>query len=102
MSFEISEYKNKMSKSFEVLKKEFLGLRTGRVSPGLIEPLSVDAYGSKVPITQVGNISVPEPRMLSIQVWDQTLVQAVESSIRNSNLGLNPMTKKLWDQHFKI
>ena len=93
MSFEISEYKNKMSKSFEVLKKEFLGLRTGRVSPGLIEPLSVDAYGSKVPITQVGNISVPEPRMLSIQVWDQTLVQAVESSIRNSNLGLNPMTE---------
>ena len=93
MSFEISEYKNKMSKSFEVLKKEFLGLRTGRVSPGLIEPLSVDAYGSKVPITQVGNISVPEPRMLSIQVWDQSLVQAVESSIRNSNLGLNPMTE---------
>ena len=93
MSFEISEYKNKMNKSFEILKKELSGLRTGRASPGLIEPLSVDAYGSKVPITQVGNISVPEPRMLSIQVWDQSLVQAVESSIRNSNLGLNPMTE---------
>ncbi len=93
MSFEISEYKNKMSKSFEILKKELSGLRTGRASPGLIEPLSVDAYGSKVPITQIGNISVPEPRMLSIQVWDQSLVEAVESSIRNSNLGLNPMTE---------
>ncbi len=93
MAFNIDEYNKRMIKSLEILKKEFSGLRTGRVSSGLIEPLNVDAYGSKVPITQVGNISVPEPRMLTIQVWDQSLVSAVENSIRSSNLGLNPMTE---------
>jgi len=93
MVFDISEYKLKMNKSFDILKKEFSGLRTGRVSTGLIEPLTVDAYGSRVPISQVGNISVPDSRTLSIQVWDQSLVPAVESAIRSSNLGINPMTE---------
>ena len=93
MDFDLSKYELRMEKSFENLKKEFSGLRTGRASAGLLEPLNVDAYGSKVPITQVGNISVPEPRMLTIQVWDQALVPSVESAIRSSNLGLNPMTE---------
>lgn len=93
MEFDLSKYEQKMEKTFEVLKREFLGLRTGRASPGLLEPLSVEAYGSKVPISQVGNIGVPEPRMLTIQVWDQALVPSVESAIRASNLGLNPMTE---------
>lgn len=93
MTFNISEHNEKMDKSVEILKKEFAGLRTGRASPGLLEPLMVDAYGSKVPITQVGNIGVPEPRMLTIQIWDAALVSSVESSITSSNLGLNPMTE---------
>ena len=93
MTFNISEHNEKMDKSVEILKKEFAGLRTGRASPGLLEPLMVDAYGSKVPITQVGNIGVPEPRMLTIQIWDASLVSSVESSITSSNLGLNPMTE---------
>ncbi len=93
MEFDLSKYEQKMEKTFEVLKREFLGLRTGRASTGLLEPLSVEAYGSKVPISQVGNIGVPEPRMLTIQVWDQALVPSVESAIRASNLGLNPMTE---------
>lgn len=93
MTFDINIYKQKMNKAVEVLKKEFLGLRTGRASPGLLEPLQVDAYGSKVPISQIGNISVPDPRTLTIQIWDNSLVASVESAIRSSDLGLNPMTE---------
>ena len=65
-------------------------MRTGRASPGLLEPLRVEAYGSEVPITQVGTIGVPESRMITVQVWDRTLVGAVERAIRDSGLGLNP------------
>ena len=82
-----------MSKTIEILKKEFTGLRTGRASVGLLEPINVDAYGSKTPISQVSNISVPEPRTITVQVWDQSLIGNVENAIRTSNLGLNPMTE---------
>ena len=93
MDFNTTEYKEKMKKTLEILKKEFAGLRTGRASTGLLEPISVEAYGSKVPISQVSNISVPEPRTITVQVWDNALVPNVESAIRASNLGLNPMTE---------
>lgn len=93
MTFDIGQTKEKMEKSIEVLRKEFSGLRTGRASVGLVEPIQVEAYGSKVPISQVSNISVPEPRLLTVQVWDNSLVLAVENAIRSSNLGLNPMTE---------
>ena len=93
MKFDITNTKEKMEKSVVVLKKEFSGLRTGRASVGLVEPVLVDAYGSKVPISQVSNISVPEARLLTVQVWDNSLVSAVENAIRSSNLGLNPMTE---------
>ena len=82
-----------MDKSLENLKKEFQGLRTGRASVSLLEPISVDAYGSKVPLSQVSNISVPESRLITVQVWDQSLTNTVENAIRNSDLGLNPMTE---------
>ena len=72
------------------LKKEFGGLRTGRASASLLDPLVVDVYGQKMPINQVGSISVPEPRMLQVSVWDKAAVSAVEKAIRESNLGLNP------------
>ena len=82
----------RMDGAMETLRRDFGGLRTGRASPGLLEPIKVEAYGSEVPITQVGTIGVPEARMITVQVWDKTLVGAVERAIRESNLGLNPMT----------
>ena len=93
MKFSIEEIESKMIKSIDILKKELSGLRTGRASVGLLEPVQVEAYGSKVPLSQVSNISIPEPRMLTVQVWDNSLVAVVENAIRTSNLGLNPMTE---------
>ena len=93
MDFNTTDLKLKMKKTIEILKKEFSGLRTGRASVGLLEPVNVEAYGSKVPISQVSNISVPEPRTITVQVWDNALVPNVENAIRSSNLGLNPMTE---------
>ena len=89
--FDLNIYGEKMEKAIDVLKREFSGLRTGRASTSLLDPISVEAYGSKVPLNQVSNISVPESRLLTVQVWDDSLVNTVENSIRNSNLGLNPM-----------
>jgi len=80
----------RMDGALETLRRDFGGLRTGRASPALLEPVKVEAYGTVVPITQVGTIGVPEPRMITVQVWDRTLVGAVERAIRDSGLGLNP------------
>ena len=79
-----------MEGAVDVLHKEFGGLRTGRASTSLLDPLTVSAYGSEMPLNQVGTVSVPEPRMLSVQVWDKGLVKAVEKAIMESGLGLNP------------
>lgn len=89
--FDIKSITKRMQGAITVLREEFGGLRTGRASASLLEPVTVDAYGSSMPMPQVGTIGVPEPRMLSVQVWDKTLVGAVEKAIRNSNLGLNPI-----------
>jgi ribosome recycling factor len=80
----------RMDGALDTLKREFAGLRTGRASPALLEPVRVEAYGSEMPITQVGTIGVPEPRMITVQVWDRSMVSAVEKAIRDSGLGLNP------------
>jgi len=80
----------RMEGALDVLADEFGGLRTGRANISLLEPLTVEAYGSEMPMNQVGNIGVPEPRMLTVQVWDKGLVKAVEKSIMESGLGLNP------------
>ena len=80
-----------MKGAITALSHEFGGLRTGRASASLLEPVSVEAYGTQMPMDQVGTISVPEPRMLSVQVWDKGMVGAVEKAIRNANLGLNPI-----------
>ncbi len=79
-----------MRGALQALKQEFGGLRTGRASTSLLDPITVDAYGQIMPINQVGTVGVPEPRMLTIQVWDKGLVSAVDKAIRNSGLGLNP------------
>lgn len=81
----------RMDGAMETLRREFAGLRTGRASPALLEPIKVEAYGTEMPITQVGTIGVPEPRMITVQVWDKTMVGAVERAIRDAGLGLNPM-----------
>ena len=79
-----------MDGAIEALRKEFAGLRTGRASTALLEHINVDAYGSKMPMNQVASISVPEPRLLTVQVWDNSLVKEAEKAIRESDLGLNP------------
>ncbi len=82
-----------MDGAIEALRKEFAGLRTGRASTALLEHLTVDAYGSKMPMNQVASISVPESRLLTVQVWDNSLVKETEKAIRESDLGLNPQTE---------
>jgi len=84
------DLKRRMDGAIEALRKEFAGLRTGRASAGLLDPVMVDAYGSSVPLNQCGTVSVPEPRMLMVQVWDKALLKPVEKAIRDANLGLNP------------
>lgn len=92
-SADINELQRRMHGAVEALKHEFAGLRTGRASAGMLDPIMVDAYGSSVPMNQVATVTVPEPRLLSVQVWDRSVLAAVEKAIRNSNLGLNPQTE---------
>lgn len=87
---DIDDIERRMNKAVEVLKHEFAGLRTGRASTSMLDPVRVDVYGSSMPINQIGTVSVPEPRMISIQVWDKSNVKAVEKAIAASGLGLNP------------
>ena len=91
--FDIADIERRMEGSLSSLKTEFMGLRAGRANTGMLEPLMVDAYGSKMPINQVGNISAPEPRLLTVTVWDASMTSAVEKAIRESDLGLNPMAE---------
>jgi ribosome recycling factor len=90
--FDLKDIERRMRGALTVLKTEFGGLRTGRASISLLDPIMVNAYGTLTPLNQVGNISVPEPRMITVQVWDKSQVHAVEKAIRESDLGLNPMT----------
>jgi ribosome recycling factor len=87
------DLRRRMDGALEVLRKEFAGLRTGRASPNLLDPVIVEAYGNSMPLSQCGTVNVPEPRMLSVQVWDRGLVKAVEKAIRDAGLGLNPQTE---------
>ncbi|MBB6259642.1 ribosome recycling factor [Paenochrobactrum gallinarii] len=90
--FDINDLKRRMDGAISSFKHDLGGLRTGRASASLLEPIVVQAYGSSMPINQVANITVPEPRMLAVSVWDKTMVGAVERAIRESGLGLNPIT----------
>ncbi len=89
--FDISDLERRMDGAVASLKSDFGGLRTGRASAALLDPIMVDAYGSKMPLNQVANVSVPEPRMITVQIWDKSMVSAVEKSIRESSLNLNPV-----------
>lgn len=88
---DFSDLKRRMDGALSALKTEFASLRTGRASASILEAITVDAYGSQMPITQVGTVSVPESRLINIQVWDKTMVGPVEKAIRDANMGLNPV-----------
>jgi ribosome recycling factor len=90
-SFDVKDLEKRMRASLDALKRELSGLRTGRASSHLLDPVQVSVYGSKMPLNQVATISVPEPRTISVQVWDKSNVQAVDKAIREANLGLNPL-----------
>jgi ribosome recycling factor len=92
-TYDLNEIKRRMHGATQVLKQELGGLRTGRASASLLEPVQVEAYGTHMPLNQLATVSVPEPRMLSVQVWDRSMVHAVERAIINSNLGLSPATE---------
>jgi ribosome recycling factor len=91
VTHDINEVEKRMRASLDALKREFSGLRTGRASANLIDPVQVMVYGSRMPLNQVATVSVPEPRMISVQVWDRSNVTAVDKGIREANLGLNPI-----------
>ena len=91
--FDINDVKRRMQGATQSLKHELGGLRTGRAAASMLEPVQVEAYGSHMPLNQVATISVPEPRLLSVQVWDKAMVKAVEKAIVDSNLGLSPATE---------
>jgi ribosome recycling factor len=88
--FDLDDLKRRMQAAQTTLRHELSGLRTGRASASLLEPVQVEAYGQRMPLTQLATISVPEPRALSVSVWDKTMVQAVDKAIRDANLGLSP------------
>ena len=90
---DLDDIRRRMDGSLNSLKTEFMGLRAGRASTGMLEPIMVDAYGSRMPMNQIGNISAPEPRLLTVSVWDASMTPMVEKAIKESDLGLNPSTE---------
>lgn len=91
--FDLKDIERRMKGAVSVLKQEFASLRTGRANASILDPINVDAYGTPMPLNQLATITVPEPRMISVQVWDKGQVQAVEKAIRESDLGLNPVVE---------
>ncbi|TWB63394.1 ribosome recycling factor [Nitrospirillum viridazoti] len=89
---DIDGISRRMDGAVDNLRKEFAGLRTGRASANLLDPVQVEAYGSSMPLNQVATVSVPEPRLITVQVWDRGMVKATEKAIREAGLGLNPQT----------
>jgi ribosome recycling factor len=90
MSTDLKELEKRMHSAMDALKKEFGGLRTGRASVNLLDPVMVEAYGQRMPLNQVGTVSAPEPRLLTVNVWDKSLVTPTAKAIRDGGLGLNP------------
>jgi len=92
-AFDLEDLRRRMEGAVKVLHQEFGGLRTGRASVGLLEPVAVEAYGGQMPLSQVATVSAPEARLLTVQVWDKTMVKAVDTAIRDGGLGLNPIAE---------
>ena len=92
MTISVEEFKNKMENTLKIFHEELNRLRTGRATPSLLEPVFVEAYNSKMKISELASVNAPEPKLLTVQVWDKSMVQNIEKSIRESKLGLNPST----------
>ena len=92
---DLKTYRDRMDRAVQALREEFSGLRTGRANAGLLDPVQVEAYGSTSPLNAVAAISVPEPRMISVSVWDKGMVVSVEKAIRAAGLGLNPIVETI-------
>jgi len=92
-TYDLNELKRRMQGALHAFKQELGGLRTGRASASMLDPVQVDAYGTHMPLNQLATVSVPEPRLISVQVWDRSMVHAVEKAIVNANLGLSPATE---------
>lgn len=90
-TFSLPEIEKRMRASLDAFKRELASLRTGRASATLLDPVQVTVYGSKMPLNQVATVTVPEPRMIAVQVWDRGNVQAVDKAIREANIGINPI-----------
>nr|HPQ51413.1 ribosome recycling factor [Alphaproteobacteria bacterium] len=93
MAIDMNDLKTRMQSTIDMLEKEFTGLRTGRASIHMLEPVTVDVYGAKMPLNQIATIGVPESRMLTVQVWDNNNTKSAEKAIRDSGLGLNPQAE---------
>lgn len=92
-TFDLADIKRRMQGAIQAFRHDLGSLRTGRASANILDPIQVDAYGSLMPLNQVATVTVPEPRMISVQVWDRSMVSAVEKAIRESDLGFNPSTE---------
>jgi ribosome recycling factor len=92
-AFDLDDLRRRMEGALAVLKRDYAGLRTGRASVSLLEPITLNAYGSQMPLDQLASVNAPEARLLTVQVWDKSMVKAVEVAIRDSGLGLNPMSE---------
>lgn len=92
-TFDLADINRRMDGGVQKFKSDLASLRTGRASANVLDPITVEAYGARTPLSQLATVSVPEPRLLSVQVWDRSMVQAVEKAIRESDLGLNPQTE---------
>ncbi len=90
---DMDDLNRRMNGAVEVLRKEFAGLRTGRASPSLLEPISIEAYGTQMPLNQLATVNTPDPRTLTVQVWDASMLKSIETAIRDAGLGLNPMSE---------
>ena len=93
MTHDLNELKRRMQGALQAFKQELSGLRTGRATTAMLDPVQVEAYGTHMPLNQLATVSVPEPRLISVQVWDRSMVHAVEKAIINANLGLSPATE---------
>jgi ribosome recycling factor len=92
-TFDLDDIKRRMAGAVQSFKSDLASLRSGRASSNMLDPFQVEAYGARTPLSQLATVSVPEPRLLSVQVWDRSMVQAVDKAIRESDLGLNPQTE---------
>jgi len=91
--FDLADIKRRMQGAVQALKSDLASLRTGRAAASMLDPIEVEAYGARMPLSQVATVTAPEPRLLSVQIWDRGMVQPVEKAIRESSLGLNPQTE---------